>query len=257
MINIDKLKEYCEIYKGTRNYHNYTRQTRETEARAKRYMKGVTIINESIIKNDIEFIQFEIHGSSFMYHQIRKMMGFLVTLMREWKYHISTADDGNDNNSNDNNNNETKSNNMEDIDLKSLIDYSFSDQHKISIPLMPGEGLYLYCVTFEGYNDKCGKLNLSHNEIHFDKYKHKINNFIDTNIIPNIIKHEINNKNIFGYWLYDIEHDFIFECIKINKKLTNDLNKKGIKFIPIGNMKYFKPKPNQKFLKQQNDINKK
>ncbi|ETO32383.1 hypothetical protein RFI_04737 [Reticulomyxa filosa] len=78
-----ELVSLCHIFnKGTRNYHNFTKQINAEEGRAKRYMLEFSITKgKPLVYQGIEFVEFHIHGSSFMYNQIRKMIAFLVCLM--------------------------------------------------------------------------------------------------------------------------------------------------------------------------------
>ena len=70
--------------------------------------------NEIIEYEGFQAIKFKIIGQSFLYNQIRKMIGFIVQICRD------------------------------ELDSK-IIEHSFYS-NKIDIPKAPAEGLYLYKV---------------------------------------------------------------------------------------------------------------
>eukprot|EP01083_Nonionella_stella_P110947 325056_1 len=215
---LGKLKELCQIYVGTRNYHNFTRRTHPKEDRAKRFIYSMEIVNNSLIMDGMEYVQFEIHGTSFLYHQIRKMIGLLVILMRNAKYEFRN----------------TK--NKEDV--KALGDMVFSVDYKVAIPLAPSQGLYLKSVQFTEYNKKCVKDKQEWKQLKLERYDEGVNRFIMEKILPSITKHEVNEHklkgNQFGFWLYGLENDFKYEIVEITKELKKQLKEKGIEFVNAG-----------------------
>jgi tRNA pseudouridine38-40 synthase len=48
---------------------------------AKRFMKQISVTEPFVIKN-MEFIRVQLIGQSFMLHQIRKMTGFAIVVIR-------------------------------------------------------------------------------------------------------------------------------------------------------------------------------
>ena len=69
------------------------------------------------------FIRFTLVGQSFIYHQIRKMVGLLVKIC------------------------------YEGLEGEATIAQAFGKE-RYDVYLAPGEGLYLNRMTFEGYNKK-------------------------------------------------------------------------------------------------------
>ncbi len=118
---LERLTQLCKMYIGTKNHHNFTRKIHPKEDRAKRYMYSIDVINSSLIVNEMEFLQFEIHGTSFLYHQIRKMVGLMVSLMRNMKYEIGEVVD------------ECKF----VIECEKLKEMVFGVNYKMAIPLAP------------------------------------------------------------------------------------------------------------------------
>lgn len=79
---LNKLREWVSVFKGTKNYHNYTKTMRFSDSQAKRYIIDIQV---DLIKSekypDAQFVKFLIHGQSFIYHQIRKMMGVMIQMV--------------------------------------------------------------------------------------------------------------------------------------------------------------------------------
>ncbi|RWS02539.1 tRNA pseudouridine synthase A-like protein, partial [Dinothrombium tinctorium] len=78
---IKKFNEILEFYNGTHNFHNFTSQKLPTDPSSMRYIVSV-ICGQPFIKDGIEFIIVEVKGQSFMMHQIRKMIGLAIAIMR-------------------------------------------------------------------------------------------------------------------------------------------------------------------------------
>lgn len=81
---VEKVRGWCQKFKGTKNYHNYTRNMKATDPKAKRYIMDMQVELVKLEKYpDTPFLQFKIHGQSFIYHQIRKMIGILIQIAQE------------------------------------------------------------------------------------------------------------------------------------------------------------------------------
>jgi tRNA U38,U39,U40 pseudouridine synthase TruA len=66
---------------GTRSHHNFTSGKKPSDPASKRFIRSFKPIGVFTV-NNIEFIHFCVHGDSFLLHQIRKMMGFSMSLIR-------------------------------------------------------------------------------------------------------------------------------------------------------------------------------
>jgi tRNA pseudouridine38-40 synthase len=108
---MEKVKLICSGFKGTKNYHNYTRKMVISNPSSKRHIYEFSV-DELITYENFEAIKFKLVGQSFLYNQIRKMIGIIVDICR----------------------------NSKDIDYFSR---SFLDDDKFDIPKAPSAGLYL------------------------------------------------------------------------------------------------------------------
>lgn len=68
-------------YKGTHNFHNYTSQKGPKDPSAKRYITHMTC-GEPFVRQDAEFAVITVRGQSFMMHQIRKMIGLVIAIVK-------------------------------------------------------------------------------------------------------------------------------------------------------------------------------
>lgn len=85
------LKEYINKFKGTHNYHNFTKKGNPKEKTNMRYIIDMQV--DRVSKEELEailgkpstnqYVKFKLHGQSFIYHQIRKMIGSLIQIFQE------------------------------------------------------------------------------------------------------------------------------------------------------------------------------
>lgn len=77
----ERFNRILKYYEGTHNFHNFTTRTKADDPAAKRYIISFTA-NTIVNVEGIEFVKCEVVGQSFMLHQIRKMIGLAVAIMR-------------------------------------------------------------------------------------------------------------------------------------------------------------------------------
>ena len=77
---LNKVQILCTKFEGTHKYHNYTRNMLCDQAQAKRFMMNM----EASVENygGIEYLKFFLRGQSFLYNQIRKMIGAIILISR-------------------------------------------------------------------------------------------------------------------------------------------------------------------------------
>ncbi|KAL0480770.1 hypothetical protein AKO1_006939 [Acrasis kona] len=81
------------------------------------------IFREKNVDDPNEFVVVKFFGDSFMMHQIRRMIGMVVSVMRGWCE-------------------------------ESVMDFSLTASHNVNVPEAPGTGLFLNKMEFPLYNRK-------------------------------------------------------------------------------------------------------
>ncbi|VDM59069.1 unnamed protein product [Angiostrongylus costaricensis] len=127
---IDEIKSLLSIYKGTHNFFNYTSRREFDDRSCYRYILSFEcgepfLFHDDIRNEDVEFIQLTVKGQSFMLHQIRKMVGMVITVVRELQY-------------------------------KSYIQRTFESE-RVDVPKAPGLGLLLERVHYDAYDRRHAK----------------------------------------------------------------------------------------------------
>jgi tRNA pseudouridine38-40 synthase len=89
----DKVKVhdlFKNTFSGTKKYHNYTKDMKPEQQAANRFMLELSANEYMYVNQDsfkvtcsedpraIEFVKFYLKGQSFLYNQIRKMVGSIV-----------------------------------------------------------------------------------------------------------------------------------------------------------------------------------
>jgi len=149
----DTLKEFI----GTKYYHNYTSGKLPLEPSSQRYITHFEC-SEPFVKDDMEFAIIKIKGQSFMLHQIRKMIGMTIAVVRG---HASLE----------------------------VIHQSW-DALRIDIPRAPGLGLMLDEIHFERYNKRFANDGIHEGLTCSDAVNEEIESFKDDFIFPEMIQGE-------------------------------------------------------------------
>lgn len=77
----ERFNRILNYYVGSHNFHNFTTRTKAEDPSARRFI--VSFDAKTIVTVEgIEFVKCEVVGQSFMLHQIRKMIGAAVAIMR-------------------------------------------------------------------------------------------------------------------------------------------------------------------------------
>ena len=173
--DINKLKELCNGFLGTKKFHNYTRKVGYTNMSSQRHI--IEMNSDDLIDFGVfQAVKFKIVGQSFLYNQIRKMIGMIVDCMR----------------------------NKKDMDY---FKNSFLS-NKYDIPKAPGEGLYLRNIDYSKYNDR--KLNKKNNIFITDDDEKEMEDFREQ-LVQKIKDTELNQK-VFSSWLWKFDNKREWIC---------------------------------------------
>ena len=165
----EKLNKFCKNFLGTKKYHNYTKNVGFSQMSSQRHIYKFEYVFENLESN-FEVIKFIIIGQSFLYNQIRKMIGMIINCMRD------------------------------DLDFE-YFENSFLS-NKVDIPKAPAEGLFLRRIDYSKYNDR--KLNKKNNIFITNDDEIEMNDF------EKILKQKTvdfeQNEKIFSNWLWKFDH---------------------------------------------------
>lgn len=170
-----QLRSILHAYVGTHNFHNFTSGRAATDSSCRRHITGFGA-GDPFVRDGYEWITLAVSGQSFMLHQIRKMVGLAVAIMRG----LCDA---------------------------SCIARAFMPD-KIDLPRAPGLGLILGNVFFYYYNQTRGKL---HGELDWSKVPEvarAMATFRDERLIAKIAATERSDRTV-SRWLHDLSvHTF-------------------------------------------------
>lgn len=169
--NVNRL---FTLYKGTHNFHNFTSQKAAIDPSARRYITEMSC-GEPFIRSDNEFAVITVRGQSFMMHQIRKMIGLVIAVIKGY-----AAED--------------------------VIERSWGKE-KVDVPKAPGLGLVLEKVHFDRYNKRFGGDGL-HECLEWDKEEEAIQAFKEAHIYPTIVETECQEGSMVS-WMSTLPiHDY-------------------------------------------------
>uniref|UniRef100_A0A8C0T901 Pseudouridylate synthase 1 homolog n=1 Tax=Canis lupus familiaris TaxID=9615 RepID=A0A8C0T901_CANLF len=171
---LQRVNGLLACYKGTHNFHNFTSQKGPQEASARRYILDM-FCEEPFVREGMEFAVIKVKGQSFMTHQIRKMVGLLVAIVKGYA-------------------------------PESVLERSWGDA-KVDVPKAPGLGLVLERVHFEKYNQRFGNDGL-HEPLDWTREEAGVTAFKEQHIYPTIISTERHERSM-AQWLSTLPvHDF-------------------------------------------------
>ncbi|XP_054612331.1 tRNA pseudouridine synthase A [Dunckerocampus dactyliophorus] len=161
-------------YKGTHNFHNFTSQKAPSDPSARRYIMDMSC-GEPFVLSDAEFAIIKVQGQSFMMHQIRKMIGLVIAVIKGY-----AQDD--------------------------VMERSWG-QEKVDVPKAPGLGLVLERVHFDRYNKRFGGDGL-HERLEWDREEEAIKAFKEAHIYPTIVETECQEGSMLSWMATLPIHDF-------------------------------------------------
>ncbi|CAD8088992.1 unnamed protein product [Paramecium sonneborni] len=162
----DKIQNLCNQYIGTHNFHNYTSKIEYNDPASRRFIQEFKV--QPIKFQNDNYLKFTILGNSFMYHQIRKMIGTIYQIIQEKK----------------------------DIEF---IKQTFTQQ-KLSLYIAPQQGLYLREIKFFGYNMKPD----IPQKLEYNQKQQKLIDEFEDRLIKYICE-QYKSENIFEEWYKEIQ----------------------------------------------------
>ena len=161
---VSKFHSILQQFVGTQNFHSFSKGVTHDQAQAKRYIIHWKV--DSFEHNGATFVKCEVLGQSFLYHQIRKMIGMALAVIRN-------------------------------VAPENCVGIALRSKHKFNVPVAPEFPLYLEECVFNAYNKRFGS---DHEKLSRDKFMDDINNFKRTVIDKNIIESEEFDEGILA-WL--------------------------------------------------------
>ncbi|CAL0307075.1 unnamed protein product [Lupinus luteus] len=186
----ERFNRILKYYVGTHNFHNFTTRTKAEDPAANRFIISFDA-STTVLVDGMEFVKCEIVGQSFMLHQIRKMMGLAVAVMRNCA-------------------------------PESLITNALQKDVNIHVPTAPEVGLYLDECFFTSYNDKWKD---SHEELSMKEYAKEAEEFKMKYIYSHIASTEHKDGTV-ALWLQSLNHRNYPDLHFVDEEAIND-NKTG------------------------------
>lgn len=165
-----RFNRNLQRYVGTHNFHNFTTRIKPEDPSARRYIISFHA-NSVVCIDGIEFVKCEVVGQSFMLHQIRKMIGLAVAVMRNCA-------------------------------PESLMDTALRKDVRINVPTAPEVGLYLDECLFTSYNKQWKD---SHEPLTMDAYAEEAEEFKMKYIYTHIASME-HKEGAVALWLHSLNH---------------------------------------------------
>ncbi|KAK5579879.1 hypothetical protein RB653_009567 [Dictyostelium firmibasis] len=187
------LNKVLSFYLGNHRFHNYTSRKESNDVSV--FRKIISFVcSEPFILEGVEMVSINVVGESFMLHQIRKMIGCLISFIRKGMFEDCENRDQAFN------------------QIKAYINSTF--EHKpLNLPMAPGAGLLLdYCI-FNEWNKKNSSI---HGELKIEN--EHVEDFKKT-IYREIAKLE-SSKQEFKNWIeknldpYQLPYELMDEIIK-------------------------------------------
>lgn len=171
---LQRANRLFALYKGTHNFHNFTSQKAASDPSARRYITHMSC-GEPFVCSDAEFAVIAVRGQSFMLHQIRKMIGLVIAVMKGYA-------------------------------SEEVMERSWG-QEKVDVPKAPGLGLVLERVHFDRYNKRFGGDGL-HERLEWERQEEAIQAFKEAHIYPTIVETECQEGSMVSWMATLPIHDY-------------------------------------------------
>ncbi|XP_005090205.1 tRNA pseudouridine synthase A isoform X2 [Aplysia californica] len=171
---IERVREVLKRFLGTHKFHNFTSGVKFSDACASRYMIKFEC-SDPYVRDGVEFVTLHVKGQSFMLHQIRKMIGITIAIVRGYCG-------------------------------ENVIDKCWGPV-QVDVPKAPGLGLVLEELHFDGYNKKFGCDGI-HDPIDWTPFRESQEKFKEEHIISDIVAQEKEDRVMFN-WMRTLQfHNF-------------------------------------------------
>lgn len=171
---LQRVNLLFDLYKGTHNFHNFTSQKAPNDPSAHRYITHMSC-SDPFVRGNAEFAVITVRGQSFMLHQIRKMIGLVIAVLKGY-----VGDE--------------------------VMERSWGQQ-KVDVPKAPGLGLVLEQVHFDRYNKRFGGDGL-HEQLEWEGQEELIQAFKEAYIYPTIVETECQEGSMISWMATLPIHDF-------------------------------------------------
>ncbi|KAH9534151.1 hypothetical protein CY35_18G091500 [Sphagnum magellanicum] len=165
---MEHLNTILGKYVGTHNFHNFTARIKAEDPSAKRYILSFEAC-EVIEVEGMQFVRCTVLGQSFMLHQIRKMIGMAIAIMRGCA-------------------------------PESIIDTALRRDTDVNVPMAPELGLFLDECFYTGYNKKFKN---THDEVSQKGFEKEIADFKREVIYSHIQLTEVKDGTMV-MWLHSL-----------------------------------------------------
>lgn len=167
---IERVNELLKLFHGNKNFHNFTARKLFSDPSSFRLIY-IFECGPPHLVNEVELATIVVKGQSFMLHQIRKMIGLMLAVVRE----VTTTD---------------------------TISRAFKE-NRIDIPMAPGLGLVLDQVHYDRYNSRYGADGF-HENLVWDDFDAAVEEFRSKFIQPKIAESELADAPMQS-WLSTLE----------------------------------------------------
>lgn len=181
-----KVNQVLAAFLGHTNFHNYTVDKQHFDRSSIRKIYTIAC-SEPFVLDGVEFARITVKGQSFMLHQIRKMVGFSLAVIRE-------------------------------IIPLEVLQRSLTAEN-FNVPTAPGLGLVLESLHFDKYNRTFGNL---HGELDWNKYETEVERFRRDKIDPTIIQTEIRDQMMVNWLEFLVNHSFDEYTGTVDEEIYDD-----------------------------------
>eukprot|EP00898_Chlorokybus_atmophyticus_P009005 jgi/Chlat1/9105/Chrsp97S08383 len=150
---------------GTHIFHNFTAKKPASDPSCQRYIKSFTI-SELFVVDGMELVRLTVVGQSFLLHQIRKMVGMVVAVVRG---HAT----------------------------EETVEAALSRKQYVNVPMAPELGLFLVECIYGNYNRKFAHL---HGELTLRAWADAVEEFKVAKVYPHIVSTE-RSEHTAELWL--------------------------------------------------------